>query len=277
MPVGAPRLPLRSLHCAMRGAGLTLWFLLASLGGLVTPTSGHTAERGCVGGDDPRIARVCFVDEPDSPVYGHAVLGDTPEWDVLEVHWAPGSAPEGTASVTRVNRKNHVFEDIAPRLVEVDGQPGLEIVVVRSSFSKGAQLVVYGVRDGELKILAETPYIGTRNRWLAPAAISDLDGDGHVELAFVDRPHLARTLRVWRFQNDSLKPVASMSGVTNHRIGEPFITGGVRICADGPEIITADARWSQIVATQLKNDTLVARALGAYSPAKIKAALACAD
>ncbi|MEP6067259.1 MAG: VCBS repeat-containing protein [Paracoccaceae bacterium] len=277
MPAGAPRFPLRALDCVMRGAGLTLWFLLALLGGFLTPASGEANERGCVTSDDPRIERVCFVDEPGHPKYGHEVLGDTPEWDVLEVHWSQGSAPEGAASVTRESQKNHVFEDIAPRLVDVDGKPGSEIVVVRSSFSKGAQLVVYGVRDGALKILAETPYIGTRNRWLAPAVIADLDGDGHVELAFVDRPHLAKTLRVWRFQNDTLTPVSSMSGVTNHRIGEAFITGGLRICADGPEIVTADARWRQVVAIQLKNDTLISRELGPFSVKKMKAVLACAE
>jgi hypothetical protein len=50
--------------------------------------------------------------------------------------------------------------------------------------------------------LASTPWIGQRFRWLAPVAAADLDGDGAMELAYVDRPHLARTLRVWRIAFD---------------------------------------------------------------------------
>lgn len=77
---------------------------------------------------------------------------------------------------------------------------------------------------------------------------ADLDGDGAIELAYVDRPHLAKTLRIWRFEDGALREVGYFKGVTNHRIGEDYISGGIRDCGDGPEIIVADAKWRNIVA-----------------------------
>jgi len=56
---------------------------------------------------------------------------------------------------------------------------------------------------------------------------ADLDGDGFVEVAFIDRPHLAKVLRVWRYVDGDFAEVAVMDGVTNHRIGEPDIAGGI--------------------------------------------------
>lgn len=250
---------------------------LAILTYVVLGTAATAAERGCAVVDDTRIAQVCYVDEPGRPVYGHGVLGATPEWDDMVVHWRPDWAKRTGTSKTIFRTERHVFEDIAPRLVDVDGIPGAEIVAVRSNFSKGAQLIVFGIQDDALTVLAETPYIGTRNRWLAPAAVADLDGDGHVELAYVDRPHLAKTLRVWRYKNGQLNPVANLGGVSNHRIGEAFITGGVRDCGTGPEIILADARWTEVLATRLKNDALEARSLGRFSFDAVDAALACKD
>ena len=82
---------------------------------------------------------------------------------------------------------------------------------------------------GDLRLVAATPNIGQRNRWLAPVAAADLDGDGATEIAYVDRPHLARRLRIWRFEGGSLTEIAALPGLTNHRIGEAFITGGLRV------------------------------------------------
>jgi len=89
-----------------------------------------------------------------------------------------------------------VFEDIAPRLANLDGVPGNEIITIRSHQNYGAQVAVYQLADNTLKLLASTPYIGTSNRWLAPIGIADLNNDGDMDIAFVDRPHLAKVLRV---------------------------------------------------------------------------------
>jgi hypothetical protein len=89
--------------------------------------------------------------------------------------------------------------------------------------------------------------------------VADLDGDGLVELAYIDCPHLARLLRVWRFQDGTLVEVAQAEGLTNHRLGDPAISGGLRDCGAGPEMITADARWSRLVASRLVGGRIESR------------------
>ena len=181
--------------------------------------------------------------------YGHGVLGDALEPTVLHAMSAGTSAQCGLSVEAGAG---HVFEDTAPRLVDVTGDGAPEVIAVRSSLERGAQLVVYAPSgDGRsLGPIAATPYIGTRNRWLAPVGAADLDGDGHVEVAFVDRPHLAKVLRVWRYRDGDFREVAAAEGFTNHRIGEADIAGGVRDCGQGPEMIVASADWSRLLAVR---------------------------
>ncbi len=198
--------------------------------------------------------------------YAHGVLGDSIEYGALEL------TTEEQKTVRITLPENSVFEDIYPRLFDVDGDGSREVIVVESSQTEGARLAIYDATD----LRAATPYIGTRNRWLAPIGAADLDGDGHIEIAYIDRPHLAKTLRVWRFQDNALTEVATLPGLTNHRIGEDFISGGVRDCGDGPELVTADAAWRSVVATKLKGGTLQARVIGAFEgAASFDTALAC--
>jgi hypothetical protein len=185
--------------------------------------------------------------------YAHGILGDAIEWGTLEVVTADG--------VRRfVLPASRVFEDVAPRVVDLDMDGTPEVVVVETLNSQGAQLAVY---DATGKITA-TPHIGRTNRWLAPIGAADLDGDGTVEIAYIDRPHLAKTLRVWRYENGALAPVADLEGLTNHRIGEADIGGGIRDCGAGPEMITASADWTRVMATTLSDGTLQTRVLGEH-------------
>lgn len=144
--------------------------------------------------------------------------------------------------------------------------------MVESHQTQGARLALYNA-DG---LIAATPYIGQRFRWLAPVAIADLDGDGLVELAYVDRPHLAKTLRVWRFEGGKLSQIASMPDLTNHRIGERDIAGGLRSCASGPEMILASGNWRDLVAVAFDGKTLARRSIGPHRDrSSFAAALAC--
>ncbi|MEL6838551.1 MAG: VCBS repeat-containing protein [Pseudomonadota bacterium] len=186
--------------------------------------------------------------------YAHGVLGDAIEWSVLQI-----TTDRDTYAITLpIDR---VFEDLAPRLADLDNDGTPEIIVVEAQAETGAQLAIYD----ETGKIAATPHIGTRNRWLAPIGAADLDGDGLIEIAYIDRPHLAKTLRVWRFQDGDLTEIAAGSGLTNHRIGEDFISGGIRDCGRGPEMITANANWSRVIATRLENGTLHATDLGAFA------------
>ena len=105
---------------------------------------------------------------------------------------------------------------------------------------------------------------------------ADFDGDGFVELGYIDRPHLAKTLRLWRFKDGKLIEIATKTGLTNHKIGWDFIAGGLRNCADTPEMITADASWSRIIATAYDGTSLSARDIGPYAgPQSLTKALSC--
>jgi hypothetical protein len=197
--------------------------------------------------------------------YAHGILGDAIEWGELKI-----TTDTGIRSFMLA--QDRVFEDVAPRLADVNGDGTPEVVVVETLATQGAQLAVY---DASGKIAA-TPHIGRTNRWLAPIGIADLDGDGTIEIAYIDRPHLAKTLRVWRFVDGALEPVADLSGLTNHRIGERDIGGGIRDCGQEPEMITASADWTKVMATKLSQGQLETREIGNHvDRGSFATALAC--
>ena len=206
--------------------------------------------------------------------YPHAILGDGIEYGSLTVELE-------MTEVTVTLPEDRVFEDLEPRLVQLDGEGLPEIVVIESSATQGAQLAVYRARfptfgAPSLRKIAATPPIGQRFRWLAPVAAADLDGDGHIELAYVDRPHLAKVLRIWRFRDGDLTEIAEVPGLTNHRIGQDFITGGLRTCDAGPELVTANADWSRIMGSSIDGGRVITRDLGPFGgPASVAAALDC--
>lgn len=209
--------------------------------------------------------------------YAHGVLGDAIEAGSLQVFTSSDGADACRVKTLDLDA-NHVFEDIAPRLIDVDLDGRVEVVAVRSHKRLGAQLTIWTDpgHGPTLQLLAATPYIGRSNRWLAPLGGTDLDGDRYVELAYIDRPHLAKTLRVWRFQQGNLHLVASLEGLTNHKIGQDFISGGIRTCATGTEMITADANWTNVIATRLENDQLISRTLAPFQGSEsLRSALLC--
>ena len=200
--------------------------------------------------------------------YAHGVLGDAIEHGELVLTLSSG------ARKRLVLPKSRVFEDTEPRLFDVDGDGAREVIVVESDQSRGARLAIY---DGDGLVTA-TAYIGQPNRWLAPTGVgaADLDGDGRIELAYVDRPHLAKTLRIFRYQGGKLVPVGDLPGVTNHRIGERDIAGGIRDCGSGPEIIVADAGWRQVLAVRFDGSAFSTKVVGVHTGRNsFDTALAC--
>lgn len=202
--------------------------------------------------------------------YDHGVLGDAVEWGALTITAQDGA---GRRDYTFRLPDTRVFEDVAPRLVDLDRDGSPEVLVVETDLNRGARLSAW--RPGEAGPFAATPFIGQTHRWLAPLGGADLDGDGFVEVAYVDRPHLAKTLRVWRFRDGAFREVASAPGLTNHRIGWDHIPGGIRDCGQGPEMITADGDWGRVMASRLTGGRIVSRALGGYSAAAMAQAMAC--
>ena len=246
MPHGVPRL----VSCALRAVRAAAYVWLAGVG------AGHAQE----------IAGARFTDPTER--YGHAILGDAIEWGGLEITLGDGTTRQFTLP------QDHVFEDVAPRLADLDGDGRPEVMVVETDVTKGGAFAIYGPTGK----ITETPHIGTRNRWLAPLGAADIDGDGITEIAYIDRPHLAKVLRIWRYENGTLTQGADLAGFTNHRIGEADIAGGIRTCNGTPEMILATANWRTLVALRWTGSTFLQADLGSdTSRPAFNRAMTCAN
>lgn len=185
--------------------------------------------------------------------YGHGVLGDAVEAGALSVLLSTGERRQVVLD------EMSVFEDLTPRLVDIDNDGQDEVLVVRAYLNAGAAPVLYRVKDNQLEFIWEPEAIGTPNRWLNPVGVADLDGDGQQELAYVVRPHLDGTLTIWRWREQQMQPVTTLSGFSNHGIGSTSLGLSVITSprADGSRwmIVPASGRAAlRLVA--LEGDTL---------------------
>lgn len=145
--------------------------------------------------------------------YRHGVLGDELEASRLVVE-----TTEGRRLVVDLPEER-VFEDLEPRLADMDADGRDEILVVESHTAAGASLAVYGQAGGRLGKLSATAFLGLPNRWLNPLGVGDFDGDGQLDIALVATPHIGGRLRLYRYQPERLILFAERSGVSTHRIG----------------------------------------------------------
>jgi hypothetical protein len=66
--------------------------------------------------------------------------------------------------------------------------------------------------------------------------------------------------------------------VTNHRIGDARIAGGIRDCGDGAELVALTPDWTTILIFTLQQDgRLASRADGPNSPNRLAQVMACAS
>ena len=145
--------------------------------------------------------------------YGHGILGDDVEGGSLHVLLKDGSTLE------HVLPKNLVFEDRMPRVTDFDGFGTSHIVTIMSDVDKGAAIAIFGVIDGKLQLVTQTPFVGRTNRWRNVAGIEDFDGDGRKQIAEVVTPHIGGTLKFWTWDKGTLTLSAELFGFSNHAIG----------------------------------------------------------
>ncbi|MFN7225235.1 MAG: FG-GAP repeat domain-containing protein [Paracoccaceae bacterium] len=198
------------------------------------------------------IASARLVDPTDR--YDHAVLGDALEWAGLEMTLSDGRRLRVTLP------DSHVFEDVTARVADFDGDGRTEVMVVETSLRQGASLAIYDATGKR----AATPYIGQPHRWLSPAGWGDFDGDGRTEIAYIDRPHLKKSLVFVRFDGTDLIEIVRAPGFTNHRIGDSDISGGTRSCPGSDSLIVASADWARALAVTLGSQGVTATDIGPW-------------
>lgn len=145
--------------------------------------------------------------------YGHGILGDSIEAGSLKIKTRLGR------TLTYRLPRTEVFEDITPRLIDLDRNGTMEVITIRSSVSKGAAITIYGLNGEVLVQKATTPFIGLSHRWLNIAGISNFSRSKTLEIAVVITPHIGGTLRFYKYSRGRLLRRAVASGFSNHVIG----------------------------------------------------------
>lgn len=194
------------------------------------------------------------VDRYAQPVthYGHFALGRPHEYAQVTVTAVDGK----TLSLTLP--QHQVFEDLAPRRVQLDAGGPVEWLTIISERGIGARLALLGVESGGLRITALSAAIGTTNRWLNPVGVADLDGDGQAEVAAVITPHIGGTLKIYRRVGNVLQEVAAEFGFSNHVYGstELQLSAPLRT-ADGMRLLVPDRHRKAMRVVRLHNDRLI--------------------
>lgn len=198
--------------------------------------------------------------QDDLDIYPHRIMGSIREKDTLFVR----DHTDKDYAVS-VSQTGHVFEDVKPHIGDMDGDGFNDVMVVETSVKLGASIAVYSMATGTLRKIGQTPYVGRASRWYAPVGFGDFNDDGNMDLAFVDRPHLARILRVFTLTGGALREVAAASGVTNHAIGDEVIWGGVRRCNGRDEIVVKDVTTGRVTVARV---TAQGKIAGTVTPHK---------
>lgn len=150
--------------------------------------------------------------------YRHGVLGDAIEAQAVVLEREDGSKEVVDAG------RDAVFEDLTPRVFNLDNEGHPKILVVKSYLDRGSSLAVIGRNSGgELVVLDETPAIGTAHRWLNPAGVASFTGGKEKEVALVRMPHALGRLELWRWIKGKLQKVAEVSDTSNHAIGSRLL------------------------------------------------------
>ncbi len=185
--------------------------------------------------------------------YGHGVLGDAIEAGGLTIEHSGG------ARHTLRLDDDAVFEDRLVRFADMDGDGEPEILLVKSYLNAGAALVLIAPGDPQTApiIAAEASAIGTPNRWLNPAGVGDIDGDGKPEALVVITPHIGGTLTAYEWREDRLVIDHEFYGFSNHAIGSREL--GLSAVAD----LNGDGIAEVIVPDTSRNDMTIVSFAGA--------------
>ncbi len=173
----------------------------------------HSTVATAIGAGINTATLACATDR-----YAHGVLGDRIEAGCLVLENEQGEQFVVELPV------NQVFEDLEPRIADVDKDGTNDVVVVRSDSRYGAALLVYTLKGDNPQELFATPAIGRSNRWLAPIGVADFNADGQPDIAYVQTPHIGGILKVWSLLDGEFQQIAEKSGFSNHSIGSQRVS-----------------------------------------------------
>jgi hypothetical protein len=219
----------------------------------VMVTSANAGERLPDGGTATTTGRgpvEAWYEDPTTR-YNHGALGDAIEAGSL-------AAVDDTGQRFTLRLPEHlVYEDITPRLADLDGDGRNEIITIRTDVEAGAAVAVYGIVNSILVEVAATPPIGRKNRWLSIAAIGKFLGTHGREIAIVKTPHIGGQLELLVFAEGMLKPkYPTISGVTTHVIGSRHLTLAIAHDLDGEgtdELVIPSQSRTSIYVLNLKS------------------------
>jgi hypothetical protein len=175
------------------------------------------------------IARAWFAEPTET--YDHGVLGDKIEASALVIERSDGR------SETVKLGGDAVFEDLEPRLADLDRDGRDEIIVVKSYLRRGSALAVIAERKGKYEIVAETPPLGSPHQWLNPAGIADFNGDGKIDIALVREPHVVGALELWSWIGGSLRKTGELADTSNHVAGTRALNMSAAADFDGDGVL----------------------------------------
>ena len=191
--------------------------------------------------------------------YAHGVLGDAVEAGTVRVRLSDGRAMHYTLA------DGFVFEDLTPRLADLDNDGIDEIVLVRSSLTEGAALSAYPVGERRLEQFANSPAVGVPHRWLNPVGIADFDADGEADIAVVETPHLGRQLVIYRRDAARLIEMGRLAGFSNHAAGSTVLGLSAVLDVDGDgvvDMIVPDAARGRLAAVTFRGRRFAILGLG---------------
>jgi hypothetical protein len=157
------------------------------------------------------VARAWYAEPTDR--YDHGIFGGKLAAGALVIE-----RRDGTRQTVKLG-PDAVFEDLEPRIADLDGNGRDELVVIKSSLRNGSSLAVIALRKNRYEIVAETPPLGAPQRWLDVAGIADFVGAGNKQIALVRQPHVVGALELWSYDGKRLNKLAEIPDAANHISG----------------------------------------------------------
>lgn len=208
--------------------------------------------------------------------YPHNIMGSLSAHTDLVVSWARcKTCPTEDPPLRARLPESLVFEDFAPRAVDMNGDGQPELLVVESDQQDGARLALWAVQDGHLVRTAHSDFIGQRFRWLAPIGVADFHGNGTLLVAYIEKPHLDKVLRLVRLDGERFVPVEHLAGVTNHQIGQETVHSRVLVCSGRPGIAALSGNGRRVLLIDWTDKGRQVRDLGAAQGKRLPPDLAC--